>query len=103
MEIICGSLLVECLHADLAAPRSFWGNLHGWYQAVHVVAPVAVVAEEELVVVFTRPAESAGLALDALPGVLPDGDHHHVPGELETSRVARSATLRATNQLLRLH
>ena len=52
-----------------------------------MVAPVAVVAEEELVVVFTRPAQSAGLALDALPGVLPDGDHH-VPGELETSRVA---------------
>ena len=66
-----------------------------------MVASVAVVTEQQLVVILTRPAQGAGLALDALPGVLPDADQH-VLSELETGGMTRAATLRATNQLLRL-
>ena len=38
--------------------------------------PVAVVTEEQLVVVLAGAAERAGLALDALPGVLPHTEQH---------------------------
>ena len=61
--------------------------LHGWDQAVHVVASVAVVTEQQLVVILTGAAQGAGLALDALPGVLLDADQH-VFSELETGGVA---------------
>ena len=52
-----------------------------------MVASVAVVTEQQLVVVLTGPAQGAGLALDALPGVLLDTDQH-VLRELEAGRVA---------------
>ena len=45
-------------------------HLHGRHETIHVVASVAVVAEQQLVVVFAGPAQCAGLALDALPGIL---------------------------------
>ena len=61
--------------------------LHRRHQTVHVVASVTVVTEQQLVVVLTRPAEGAGLALDALPGVLPDTDQH-VVRELEAGGMA---------------
>ena len=60
--------------------------LHRRHQTVHVVASVTVVTEQQLVVVLTRPAEGAGLALDALPGVLLDTDQH-VVRELEAGGV----------------
>ena len=52
-----------------------------------MVAPVAVVAEEQLVVVLRGAAERAALALDALPRVLPHR-HQHVFSELQTSWMA---------------
>ena len=73
---------MECLHTDLTAPGALRSDLHRRHQTVHVVAPVTVVTEQQLVVVLARPAEGAGLALDALPGVLPDTDQH-VVRELE--------------------
>ena len=66
-----------------------------------MVASVAVVTEQQLVVVLAGAAERAGLALDALPGVLPDADQH-VLSELQTGGVTRPPTLSATDQLLRL-
>ena len=51
-------------------------HLHGRDEAVHVVASVAVVTEQQLVVVLAGAAERAGLALDALPGVLPHTEQH---------------------------
>ena len=78
---------MESLHTDLAAPGSFRSDFHGWDQAVHVVASVAVVTEQQLVVILTGAAQGAGLALDALPGVLLDADQH-VFSELETGGVA---------------
>lgn len=59
----------------------FVSYLHGRNETVHVVASVAVVAEQQLVVILGSAAEGAGLALDALPGVVPHADHH-VLGEL---------------------
>ena len=47
-----------------------------------MIASVAIVTEQQLVVVLTGPTQGAGLALDALPGVLPDTDQH-VVRELE--------------------
>ena len=52
-----------------------------------MVASVAVVTEQQLVVILTGAAQGAGLALDALPGVLLDADQH-VFSELETGGVA---------------
>lgn len=64
-----------------------------------MVASVAVVAEEQLVIVLRSAAERAGLALDTLPRVLAH-TQHHVLGELQTGRMACSATNRARYQLL---
>ena len=41
-----------------------------------MVASVAVVTEQQLVVVLTGAAQGAGLTLDALPGVLPHTEQH---------------------------
>jgi len=67
---------VKSLYADGAAPGALRRHLHGRDEAVHVVAHVAVVTEEQLVVVLAGAAERAGLALDALPGVLPHTEQH---------------------------
>jgi hypothetical protein len=80
---------VESFYTDGTAPGSLWCNLHRRHQAVHVVTSVAVVTEQKLVVVLAGPAQGAGLALDALPGVLLDTDQH-VLSELETGGMARS-------------
>jgi len=45
-------VFVEYLDAEGAAPVALGRLLEWWLETVHVVAPVAVVAEEELVVVF---------------------------------------------------
>ena len=78
---------MEPLDADLAAPGSLRRLLDGRDEAVHVVAAVAVVAEQQLVVVLRGAAEGAGLALDTLPRVLAHADQH-VGRELEARRVA---------------
>lgn len=72
--------------AKIATPGSLWRFLDGGIQAVHVVAPVAVVAEEQLVVVLRGAAHGAALALDALPRVLLHR-HHHVLRELQAARM----------------
>ena len=81
------SLGVEPLDADLAAPGPLRRLLDGRDEAVHVVAAVAVVAEEQLVVVLAGAAEGAALALDALPRVLLHADDH-VVRELQARGVA---------------
>ena len=78
---------MEGLHADAAAPGALRRDLHGRVEAVGVVAAVAVVAEQQLVVILRGAAEGAGLALDTLPRVLAHADQH-VGRELETRRVA---------------
>ena len=50
--------------------------LHRRNQAVHVITAVAVVAEEQFVVVLRGAAESTGLTFDTLPGILPYTYHH---------------------------
>lgn len=61
--------------------------LHWWDKAIHVVAAVAIVTEEQLVVVLGGATEGARLALDALPGVLLHADLH-VVRELQAGWVA---------------
>jgi len=79
--------LVESLHTDGTTPGPFWCHLHRRDQAVHVIAPVTIITEQQLVVILTGPTQGAGLALDALPGVLLD-TNHHVVSKLQTCRVA---------------
>ena len=62
-------------------------HLHRRHQAVHMVAAVAIIAEEEFVVVLRGSTQGAGLALDALPGVLLHADLH-VVRELQARCVA---------------
>ena len=78
---------MEGFNADGAAPGALGRHLHGRDEAVHVVAAVAVVAEQQLVVVLRGAAEGAGLALDTLPRVLAHADQH-VGRELQARRVA---------------
>lgn len=66
-----------------------------------MVASVAVVAEQELIVVLGLAADGAAFAFDALPGVLFHGDDH-IRGELEASRMTRTATFGAANEILGL-
>lgn len=79
--------LVEGFHADGATPVTLGGLLHGRHKAVHVVTSVAIVAEQQLVVILGGPTQCAGLALDALPGVLLHTDLH-VVSELEARGMA---------------
>ena len=78
---------MECVHTYFAAPGALGGHLHGRVEAVHVVTPVTVVTEQQLVVILRGPAQAAGLTLDALPGVFPHTDLH-VGRELQTCRMA---------------
>ena len=58
-----------------------------------MVSSVAVVTEQQLVVILAGPAEGAGLALDTLPRVLAHADQH-VGRELEARRVAWTENIR---------
>ena len=72
---------MKCLNTELATPRTLRRLLDGRNEAIHMIATIAVVAEQQLVVVLRGAAEGAALALDTLPRVLPDG-HQHVVREL---------------------
>jgi len=78
---------VEYLDTEGAAPVPLGRFLEWWLETVHVVAPVAIVAEEELVVVFGLSAEGAALTLHTLPRVFLHTDHH-VGSELQTGGVS---------------
>merc|ERR1719318_1054119 len=86
INLLIGWLLMEGIDTDGAAPVAFRGGLHRWLETVHVIASVAVVAKQQLVVVLGSTTQSAGLALDALPRVLLHR-HLHVLRELEASGV----------------
>lgn len=64
-----------------------------------MITTVAVVAEEELIVVVRGATDAAVLALDTLPPV-PFHGNHHVGSELQTGRVTRAATIRTRDQFL---
>ena len=78
-------MLYRCCHPPLdtdgAIPGSFWGFLDRRSEAVHVVAPVTSITEQELVIILTCATQGAGLALYALPGVQLHVVHH-ARGEL---------------------
>lgn len=47
---------VELFNAERARPGAFWRCIKGWRQAVHVVATVTVITEQQLVIVITSTA-----------------------------------------------
>ena len=55
-----------------------------------MVAAIAVIAEQQFVVILTGTAQRAGFTLDALPRIFLHADHH-VLGELQAGGVARPA------------
>jgi len=73
--------LVELLYAQMATPTSFRWFLQRRIQAVHVVATVTIVAEQQLVVIVGGSTQSATFTFNALPAILFNGNHH-VLGEL---------------------
>lgn len=78
----CSFFVTEFDDAEFASPIALGWSVQRWSKAVHMVPSIAIVAEEQLVVVVGSSADSAALALDALPSVLSYGDDH-VVGELE--------------------
>ena len=90
---------VELFNAQFAAPRALWWRSESRRQAVHVVAAIAIVAEEQLIVVIRGAANGAELTLDALPTV-PLNGNHHVGGELEAGGMPRPTAIAARHQLL---
>lgn len=63
-----------------------------------MVAAIAIVAEQQLIVVIGSAANRTVFAFDALPAVSLHGDDH-VRCELQAGRVAGSATIRARYQI----
>lgn len=68
--------LVKPLKTQLAAPWAFWRFFDWRIKTVHVIASIAIVAKEELIIILGGATKGAALALYALPGVLFDGDDH---------------------------
>jgi len=83
--LLFGSVIFS--DTEMTTPRTLWRLRNGGLQTIHVVASVAVIAEEQLVVVVGRPAESTRFAFNTLPSVLLNG-LYHVRSELETSRMS---------------
>jgi len=54
-----GSLPVESVHAYGTTPGAFWGDLHWRNQTVHMVATVAIVTKQQLVVILRGATERA--------------------------------------------
>ena len=78
--------LMKSLCADFARPWSLWRLFEWGNKTIHVIATITIVAEQKLVVILRRPAQSAALALDALPRILLHGNQH-VWRELEAGWV----------------
>lgn len=91
-------LPVEFGGAQGTAPGTFRRRDEWRREAVHVVTAVAVVAEQQLIVVVRGSAHGAVLTLDALPAVLAHRDDH-VGGELQTRRMPGAAAVRARDEL----
>lgn len=84
--LVDGSFLLQQVQTQVAAPTSLRRLRHRWGETIHVVATIAVITEEQLVVVLRGAADVAALALDALPAVGLHCCHHH-RGELEAGRM----------------
>lgn len=92
---------VKLFRAQLTAPATLGRLFESRHQAIHVVASVAVIAEQQLVVIIRCATDRAVLALNALPSVLLNRDLH-VGGELETARMTGATTIGTRDQVLRL-
>lgn len=84
--LVDGSFLLQQVQTQVAAPTSLRRLRHRWGETIHVVATIAVITEEQLVVVLRGAADVAALALDALPAVGLHCCHHH-RRELEAGRM----------------
>lgn len=71
----------------MTAPASLWRFRHGGVETVHVIASIAVIAEQKLIIILRCAAHVAAFALYALPAVRLDGGHHY-GSELQAGGVA---------------
>lgn len=69
-------LFLQVPETEVAAPAPFRGLRHGRAQAVHVVTSIAVITEQQLVVILRGATQAAGLAFNALPAVGPHSRGH---------------------------
>lgn len=90
---------MELFNTQMATPGTLWRFSERRLQAVHVVAAVTVVTEQHLVIIVAGATQAAGLALNALPGILLHR-HDHVVSELQAGGVATAAAVTAGHQLL---
>lgn len=70
------SLFMEFFDAQFTRPGAFGRRVQRRRQAVHVITTIAIVAEQQLIVIVRRAANRAAFALDALPSILLDGNVH---------------------------
>lgn len=91
---------MEFLDAEFAAPGALRGRRESRRQAIHVVPSIAVITEQELIVIVGSPADAAVLTFDTLPPISFHRDHH-VGRELEARRMATAAAIAARHQFLR--
>lgn len=76
----------------MTTPTPFGGLKDWWIQAIHVIATVTVITEEQLVIVLRGATKAAGFALNALP-LIGFNSLSHVCGELQAGRVSRAPTV----------
>ena len=86
--------LVELLDAQMARPIPLGRVFQRRVETEHVEAAIAVIAEQQLIVVLRRRANRAGFTFDALPGVALRGNDH-VVGELQARRMTGPTAFRA--------
>ena len=84
--LVDGSFLLQQVQTQVAAPTSFRRLRHRRGETIHVVATIAVITEEQLVIVLGGATDVAAFAFDALPAVGLHCCHHH-RGELEAGRM----------------
>lgn len=94
-----GGLLLEALQTETTTPRTLWRLRERRTEAEHVVAAVAVVTEQHLLIVLRSAAKPAGLALQTLPPIAAYGGDH-VGSELGAGEVRTARAVRAAEEAL---
>lgn len=71
----------------MTAPAPLWRFRHWGIETVHVIASIAVVTKQKLIVILRGAAHVAAFALYALPAVRLHSSHHY-RSELQAGGVA---------------
>lgn len=67
---------MELFGTQFTTPATLRWLFQGWHQAIHVIASIAIVTKQQLVVIVAGATNGAVFALDALPAILFHRDLH---------------------------